>query len=89
MSSRELTSPRRPCVSCFQSEKSCRIFFSFPNGSACLAFARGLRWKAGVSHAVKGRDVEAPSSETEACGGAGRSFGLRAETHGARGRGGR
>lgn len=40
-------------------------------------------------HAVEGREVEAPSSEAEACGGAGRSFGLRAETHGARGRGGR
>lgn len=44
-----------------------------------------------MAHAVEGRDVEAPSSEAEAGAGGrvGRSFGLRAETHGARGRGGR
>lgn len=91
LSSRELTSPQRPSVSPFPSlRRAVRIFFfSFPNGSACMASTQCPRWKAGVAHAVEGRDVKAPSSEAEACGAAGRSFGLRAETHGARGRGGR
>lgn len=96
LSSREWTSPQRPSVFPFPSlRRAVRVcflfffFFSFPNGSACMASTQCPRWKAGVAHAVEGRDVKAPSSEAEACGAAGRSFGLRAETHGARGRGGR